>query len=179
MDAVRRRCGDGATHRRDRARAGRPVLRAARQIRLPIERRDDSALGVLAAVVVAMIGVYATVSYGVTQRTHEFGIRAALGARFGDIRGQVVGDGVKTVAVGVALGIALTLVTGRVVAAMLDGVAPRDPAVLGKPLTLHPRSPTAGRRSRSAPTARRPPWRGSPASLPLRRRAREGSGSSS
>ena len=111
---------------------------------MPIERRDDSALGVLAAVVVAMIGVYATVSYGVTQRTHEFGIRAALGARFGDIRGQVVGDGVKTVAVGVALGIALTLVTGRVVGAKLDGVAPRDPAVLGE--AAHAASEIAYRR---------------------------------
>jgi putative ABC transport system permease protein len=89
-----------------------------------------TALGLL-AVAVAVVGIYGTVSYGVTQRTHEFGVRAALGASAGDVVGQVVGEGVRTVAVGVALGIALSLAAGRVVGAMLYGIAPRDPGVLG------------------------------------------------
>ena len=89
-----------------------------------------SALGIL-AVIVAVVGIYGTVSYGVSQRTHEFGIRVALGAGVADVVGQVVGEGVRTVAIGVALGIVLALAAGRLVAAMLYGVAPRDPTALG------------------------------------------------
>lgn len=89
-----------------------------------------TALGLL-ALVVALVGIYSTVSYGVTQRTHEFGVRIALGARIGDVLRQVVGEGVRTVAIGVALGIALALAAGRLVAALLYGIAPSDPVVLG------------------------------------------------
>jgi predicted permease len=85
----------------------------------------------LLAVIVAVVGIYGTVSYGVAQRAHEFGVRVALGARLGDIIRQVVGEGLRTVAVGVALGMVLALAAGRVVAAMLYGIAPRDPRVLG------------------------------------------------
>ena len=86
-------------------------------------------LGVL-ALLVAMLGIYSTTSYGVTQRTHEFGVRVALGARVGDVIGQVVGEGMRTVATGVTLGIALALAAGRLVSALLYGVVPRDPMVL-------------------------------------------------
>ena len=86
-------------------------------------------LGVL-AMIVAMLGVYSTTSYSVAQRTHEFGVRVALGARLGDVVRQVIGEGVRTVAVGVALGIVLALAAGRLVSALLYGVAPRDPGVL-------------------------------------------------
>ncbi len=86
-------------------------------------------LGLL-AMVVAVIGIYGTVSYGVSQRTHEFGVRVALGAQVDDVVRQVLGEGLRTVAVGVALGIALALSAGRVVAAMLFGIAPTDPGVL-------------------------------------------------
>jgi ABC-type antimicrobial peptide transport system permease subunit len=54
--------------------------------------------GALAALVAA-IGVYSSVSYAVSQRTHEFGVRVALGASGGRIVGQVVVDGVRTVAI--------------------------------------------------------------------------------
>ena len=63
-----------------------------------------SGLGVL-AMVVAMLGIYSTTSYGVAQRTHEFGVRMALGARVGDVVRQVLGEGLRTVATGVALGV--------------------------------------------------------------------------
>ena len=86
-------------------------------------------LGVL-ALIVAMLGIYSTVSYGVTQRTHEFGVRIALGARVGDVLRQVVGEGIRTVAVGVGLGIALAIATGQLIEALLYGIAPRNPLVL-------------------------------------------------
>jgi predicted permease len=87
-------------------------------------------LGVL-ALVVAMLGIYSTVSYGVTQRTHEFGVRIALGARVADVLRQVVGEGIRTVAVGVGLGVALAIASGKLIEALLYGIAPRNPVVLG------------------------------------------------
>ena len=85
--------------------------------------------GVLAALVAA-IGVYSSVSYAVSQRTHEFGVRVALGATGGRIIGQVVGDGVKTVAFGVIAGVLLALALGRIVASLLYGVSPGDPLAM-------------------------------------------------
>jgi predicted permease len=87
-------------------------------------------LGVL-ALIVAMLGIYSTVSYGVSQRTHEFGVRIALGARVADVLRQVVGEGIRTVAIGVALGVALAIAAGKLVEALLYGIAPRNPVVLG------------------------------------------------
>lgn len=88
-----------------------------------------SAFGLL-AFVVALVGVYSTVSYGVTQRTHEFGIRIALGARMGDVLRLVVGEGVRVVAVGVLIGVALAIASGKLIASLLYGVEPSDPVVL-------------------------------------------------
>jgi predicted permease len=85
----------------------------------------------LLALLVAIIGIYSTVSYGVSQRTHEFGVRAALGAQLGDVVRLVVGEGLRTVAIGVVFGIGLALAAGRLVAAMLYGVSPADPLTLG------------------------------------------------
>jgi ABC-type antimicrobial peptide transport system permease subunit len=82
------------------------------------------------ALLVAIVGIYSTVSYGVSQRTHEFGVRAALGAQLGDVVRLVVGEGLRTVAIGVAFGIGLALAAGRLVAAMLYGVRPADPLTL-------------------------------------------------
>ena len=86
-------------------------------------------LGIL-AMIVAVIGIYGTVSYDVTQRTHEFGVRVALGAQVADVVRQVLGEGLRTVFVGVAVGIVLALAAGRLIAAMLYGIAPRNPVVL-------------------------------------------------
>jgi putative ABC transport system permease protein len=66
----------------------------------------------------------------VSQRTHEFGIRIALGARVADVLRLVVGEGLRTVAIGVAFGVVTALAAGRAIAALLYGVAPRDPAVI-------------------------------------------------
>jgi predicted permease len=82
------------------------------------------------ALLVAVIGIYSTVSYGVSQRTHEFGVRVALGARRADVLRLVVGEGLRTVAIGAALGIALALAAGRLISAMLYGVRPGEPLAL-------------------------------------------------
>jgi putative ABC transport system permease protein len=88
-----------------------------------------TAFGLL-ALLVAIVGIYTTVSYGVTQRTHEFGVRMALGARIRHVLAQVIGEGLRTVAYGVLAGIALALAAGRLIAALLYGVEPHDPAAL-------------------------------------------------
>jgi predicted permease len=84
----------------------------------------------LLASLVAAIGVYSTVSYAVSQRTHEFGVRVALGATGPVIIRQVVGEGLRTVAIGVLVGIGLALAAGRLIAALLFGVAPDDPTAM-------------------------------------------------
>lgn len=88
-----------------------------------------TALGLL-AMLVAAIGVYSVVAYGVSQRTHEMGIRVALGAQARDIVDLVVRDGFRAVAVGVAIGVAGALVLGRLIASLLFGVVPNDVSVL-------------------------------------------------
>jgi hypothetical protein len=88
-----------------------------------------SLFGVL-ALVVAAFGVYSTVSYDVSQRTHEFGVRAALGARVTDILRAVLRDGLTTVLAGLVAGVVLALGAGPVVTSLLYGVAPRDPLTL-------------------------------------------------
>ncbi len=86
-------------------------------------------LGLL-ALVVSAIGVYSVVAYSVSQRTREMGIRIALGARTGDVLALVVGEGSRTVAIGVVLGVIVALATGRLVATLLYGITAHDPPVL-------------------------------------------------
>jgi len=88
-----------------------------------------SLFGIL-ALIVAAIGIYSTVSYDVNQRTQEFGIRVALGARLGDILGHVLGGGLRTVGVGVAVGVVGALLGGRLVASLLYGISPSNPLVI-------------------------------------------------
>jgi predicted permease len=85
--------------------------------------------GVL-ALVVAAVGIYSTISYGVSQRMHEFGVRVALGARMRDIAIQVVASGVRTVLLGVLAGAAMAIAGGRLIASLLYGVQPGDARVL-------------------------------------------------
>jgi hypothetical protein len=89
-----------------------------------------SAFGIL-TLVVAAIGVFSSVTYAVSQRRHEFGVRLALGARSVDVLRLVMREGVAAVAVGIALGAGVSLALGRVVAALLYETSPRDPLVLG------------------------------------------------
>jgi putative ABC transport system permease protein len=80
------------------------------------------------AFVVAGIGVYSVVAYGVAQRTHEMGIRIALGAPPKQILDLVVADGLRPVIVGVAIGVVTALLLGRLIASLLFGVTPSDPS---------------------------------------------------
>jgi len=82
--------------------------------------------GVL-ALVVASVGLYGVIAYSVTQRTHEMGVRAALGAKRGDLLRLVVGEGMRITAIGIVLGAALALAAGRFLAALLFGVTAHDP----------------------------------------------------
>jgi putative ABC transport system permease protein len=77
--------------------------------------------------VLAVVGVYGVIAYFVTQRTHELGIRLALGASASELRWLVVKQGMLVGAAGVALGAVVSLAASRLLEAMLFGVTPRDP----------------------------------------------------
>ncbi len=82
------------------------------------------------AVVLAAVGLYGVVAYLVSTRTREIGVRVALGADRGRITRLVIAEGLRPAATGVLLGLALAVMGGRVLEAVLFGVEPRDPAVL-------------------------------------------------
>jgi putative ABC transport system permease protein len=84
----------------------------------------------LLALVLAAIGLYSVIAYNVTQRTHEMGVRVALGAQARDVIGLVVREGLRIVVPGVVLGAIIALVAGRWVAPLLFDVSPKDPPVL-------------------------------------------------
>jgi len=88
------------------------------------------ALFAVTALLLSAIGIYGVMAYFVTQRTHEIGIRMALGASPGDVVGMVLGQGVRLAAAGVAAGIIGALAVTRAIATLLFGVSPRDPGTL-------------------------------------------------
>jgi putative ABC transport system permease protein len=79
------------------------------------------------ALLLAVIGLYGVMSHVTAHRTPEIGIRLALGAQRASVLTLVVGQGIRLVAIGSVLGIAVALVTTRLVAAQLFGVEPTDP----------------------------------------------------
>jgi putative ABC transport system permease protein len=82
------------------------------------------------ALVLAALGIYGVLSYAVSQRTHELGIRAAFGATRGKQIRLVVGSGLFLTASGIAIGIFGSFAVGRVLSSLLFGVTPGDPATL-------------------------------------------------
>ena len=98
-------------------------------------------LGVFAlvALLLAVVGLYAVMSYMVSQRNHEIGVRMALGADAADVQRMVVRQGLVLVAIGIVLGLGASLALGKVMAALVNGVPVTDPltfAAVGLVLTL-------------------------------------------
>jgi putative ABC transport system permease protein len=87
-------------------------------------------LGIFAvvAMLLAAVGLYGVISYGVAQRTHEIGVRIALGAESSDVLRLVVGQGLRLTILGVALGWLGALGISRFLSGLLYGVAGDDPA---------------------------------------------------
>jgi predicted permease len=82
----------------------------------------------VAAVLLAAIGVYGVIAYGVARRTREIGIRMALGAQRGNVIGLVVSEGIVLAVLGVSIGLAGAWALRRLLASLLYGVTPNDPA---------------------------------------------------
>ena len=83
------------------------------------------------ALVLASVGIYGVMAYSVTQRTHEIGIRVALGAQSSHVIRLVVGRGMALVLSGVAIGLAGALALTRVMTSLLYGVSATDPLTFG------------------------------------------------
>jgi putative ABC transport system permease protein len=82
------------------------------------------------ALLLAGIGIYGVISYGVTQRTFEMGLRIALGAQRGSVLRMVVGEGVRLAVFGLAIGIAGAFAVTRLMRALFVDVSPGDPRTL-------------------------------------------------
>jgi len=82
------------------------------------------------ALVLAAIGLYSVIAYNVTQRTHEMGVRVALGAQVRDVVALIVTEGLRVVLPGVVLGSLIALAAGKWGAPLLFQVSPKDPPVL-------------------------------------------------
>ena len=83
------------------------------------------------ALVLAAIGLYSVIAYAVVQRTHELGVRMALGAQVRDVIQLVLSEGLKLTIVGLVIGGGIALYAGKWVKPLLFGVQPRDPLVFG------------------------------------------------
>src|SRR5436305_15022193 len=77
-----------------------------------------------------MVGLYSVLSYDVAQRTHELGVRVALGARGGDLARLVTGAGLRIVTIGAATGLGISMLAGRFVAPLLFETSPYQPTIL-------------------------------------------------
>jgi putative ABC transport system permease protein len=84
----------------------------------------------LLSLLLAGIGIHGLLSFAVGQRSQEFGLRIALGAKSGDVLGMVFRDGIFLSGIGVTLGLFLSFYAGRSIQALLAGVGPFDPGTV-------------------------------------------------
>jgi putative ABC transport system permease protein len=80
------------------------------------------------ALVLAIVGLYGSISYTVSQRTREIGIRIALGASYKSVTALVMGDGIRLALVGLVIGVGTAVAASRTLSSLLYAVTPRDPA---------------------------------------------------
>jgi putative ABC transport system permease protein len=85
----------------------------------------------IAALLLATTGVFGVMAYSVSRRTREIGVRVALGAATGDVLAMILGQGMRTICIGVAIGIAGALALTHTVASLLFGVTATDPLTFG------------------------------------------------
>ena len=93
------------------------------------QRFNLTLLGIFAgvALTLAVVGIYGVMSYAITQRTNEIGIRVALGAQQRDVLWLILGQGLRLALVGGALGVAASFALTRYMSHLLFGISPRDP----------------------------------------------------
>ena len=108
---------------------GIETMAGARSVSLATRRFNLILLAVLAivALVLAAVGIFSVMSYAVTQRTTEIGIRMALGAEARDVFRLIVGHAVRLVAIGATIGVVGALLSSRAMESLLYGVKPADP----------------------------------------------------
>jgi len=82
------------------------------------------------ALLLAAVGLYGVMAYGVAQRTREIGVRMALGAAATKVTWMVLRDGLLLIALGVVVGLPVSLAAGRITSSLLYGIQPRDPLTL-------------------------------------------------
>jgi putative ABC transport system permease protein len=87
------------------------------------------ASGIL-AVVMTTIGLFGVIAYLVSQRTHEIGVRMALGARRSDVLKMVMGQGLRLTGIGLGIGLTLALGAARLLSPLLYGIGANDPATM-------------------------------------------------
>jgi ABC-type antimicrobial peptide transport system permease subunit len=114
------------------------TLEEQRMRSLSTPRMAVTLLGMLGALglLLGTLGLYGVMAYLVTQRTHEIGIRMALGAERGNILRLVLGQAARLVVIGLALGLAGALAATRLIRSLLYNVEPQDPATIAAVMLL-------------------------------------------
>jgi ABC-type antimicrobial peptide transport system permease subunit len=107
-----------------------PQLRDQELVQERLLAQLSSFFGLL-ALLLACVGLYGVMSYDVARRTHEIGIRMALGAQRRDVVGVVLRETMLLVVIGVITGLSAALATTRLITSLLYGLTPNDPLTIG------------------------------------------------